>query len=64
MDLNGLVLFVEIIKQGSITRAGMVLGKPKSTLSRQLSEFEQTLGVKLVEYEKMIKMASSSDLRF
>ena len=49
MDLNGLVLFVEIIKQGSITRAGMVLGKPKSTLSRQLSEFEQTLGVKLVE---------------
>jgi|TARA_B110000503_G_scaffold15687_1_gene22116 DNA-binding transcriptional LysR family regulator len=49
MDLNGLVLFVEIIKQGSITRAGTVLGKPKSTLSRQLSEFEQALGVKLVE---------------
>lgn len=49
MDLNGMALFVETIKQGSITRAANALGKPKSTLSRQLSEFEENLGVRLME---------------
>jgi len=49
MDLNGVAVFIETIKQGSITRAAQVLGKPKSTLSRQLAEFEDQLGVKLIE---------------
>jgi DNA-binding transcriptional LysR family regulator len=49
MDLNGMALFVETIKQGSITQAAAVLGKPKSTLSRQLTELEDSLGVKLME---------------
>lgn len=49
MELNGLALFVEIIKQGSITKAANSLDKPKSTLSRQLTEFEEALGVKLLQ---------------
>ncbi len=49
MELNGLSLFIETIKQGSITGAAKSLGRPKSTLSRQLSEFEAQMGVKLVE---------------
>ena len=49
MELNGLAVFVETIKQGSITQAAQVLGKPKSTLSRQLADFEDQLGVKLIE---------------
>ena len=49
MDLNGMALFVDTIKHGSITNAAKALGKPKSTLSRQLSEFEESLGVKLME---------------
>ncbi len=49
MDFNGLAVFVETIKQGSITQAAQVLGKPKSTLSRQLADFEDQLGVKLIE---------------
>jgi DNA-binding transcriptional LysR family regulator len=49
MDLNGMALFVDTIKHGSITNAAKALGKPKSTLSRQLSDFEESLGVKLME---------------
>jgi len=49
MELNGLALFIQTIKQGSITQAAKALGKPKSTLSRQLTEFEDHIGVKLVE---------------
>lgn len=49
MDLNGMALFVETMKHGSITGAAKALGKPKSTLSRQLSDFEDSLGVRLVE---------------
>ena len=49
MDLNGMALFVETMKHGSITGAAKALGKPKSTLSRQLSDFEEALGVRLVE---------------
>jgi len=49
MELNGLALFIETINQGSITQAAKSLNKPKSTVSRQLTEFEQGLGVKLME---------------
>lgn len=49
MDFNGLSLFIETIKAGSITQAAKVLKKPKSTVSRQLAEFENHLGVRLIE---------------
>lgn len=48
-ELNGLALFVEIIDQGSITAAAKASNRPKSTLSRQLSEFEERLGVRLID---------------
>jgi DNA-binding transcriptional LysR family regulator len=49
MDLDGIALFVETVKQGSITAAAKALEKPKSTVSRQLSEFEDRMGVKLMQ---------------
>ena len=49
MDLDGVALFVQTVKQGSITAAANALNKPKSTVSRQLSEFEDRLGVKLLQ---------------
>lgn len=48
-DLNGLALFVDIIHHGSITSAAKASKRPKSTLSRQLSEFEERLGVRLID---------------
>ena len=48
-DLNGLALFVDIINHGSITSAANASKRPKSTLSRQLSEFEERLGVRLID---------------
>lgn len=48
-ELNGLALFVEIINQGSITAAAKATNRPKSTLSRQLSEFEERLDVRLID---------------
>ncbi|MFG1496793.1 LysR family transcriptional regulator [Saccharospirillum sp. HFRX-1] len=49
MDLDGLSLFIDIVKAGSITTAADKRGVPKSTLSRHLRQFEEQLGVKLLE---------------
>ncbi|MBU2864871.1 LysR family transcriptional regulator [Reinekea forsetii] len=49
MELDNLNLFIETINQGSITKAAEKLGKPKSTVSRQLTALETSLGVKLME---------------
>jgi len=49
MDLDGLSLFVDTVRAGSITGAAKKRGMPKSTLSRQLRLFEERLGVRLLE---------------
>jgi DNA-binding transcriptional LysR family regulator len=49
MELDNLALFIETIKQGSITKTAEKLQKPKSTISRQLTALERQLGVKLME---------------
>ncbi|HTJ99506.1 MAG TPA: LysR family transcriptional regulator [Bordetella sp.] len=41
-------LFVEVARAKSFSRAAIVLGMPKSTLSRQVAELERTLGVQLL----------------
>lgn len=48
-DWNATHLFVEIVRQGSLTAAARHLGLPKSTVSRKLSELEQRLGAKLMQ---------------
>lgn len=48
-DWNATHLFVEIVRQGSLTGAARQLGVPKSTVSRKLGELESRLGAKLVQ---------------
>jgi DNA-binding transcriptional LysR family regulator len=47
-DLEDARCFVEVIRSGGYTSASKVLGIPKSTLSRRLSQLEESLGVQLL----------------
>ncbi|MBL0421874.1 LysR family transcriptional regulator [Ramlibacter sp. AW1] len=47
--LRSLSVFVEVAKLRSFTRAGLVLGCPKSTVSRRVAALEQELGLKLLK---------------
>jgi len=47
-QLQTMELFVEVAKAKSFSRAALVLGVPKSTLSRQVAELERSLGLRLL----------------
>lgn len=48
-DLNDVVLFARVVEQGGITAASALLGVPKATLSRRMTELEARLGIRLLE---------------
>ncbi|HTY94127.1 MAG TPA: LysR family transcriptional regulator [Steroidobacteraceae bacterium] len=48
LDLNLLMLFMEIIRCGSISQAAVHLRTPKATLSRKLRQLEKQIGAVLV----------------
>lgn len=49
MDLNEISVFVEIVKNGSLTKASQALRIPKPTISRRLRMLEERLGVTLLQ---------------
>jgi DNA-binding transcriptional LysR family regulator len=49
LDLNSLVLFHDVVNAKSITRAAELLRVPKSTISRKLTQLEQTVGGALLK---------------
>lgn len=49
LDLNDLCYFVRVVDHGGFTAASRVIGLPKSTLSRRISELEARLGVRLIQ---------------
>lgn len=49
MDLNHIVSFLRIVEAGSFTGAAKALGVPTSTVSRQLAQLEESLGVRLLQ---------------
>lgn len=49
MDLNALEDFNLVVAHGGFGRASRATGRPKATLSRRVSELEQSLGVRLIE---------------
>jgi len=49
MDLEGLSDFNLVAAHGGFGRAARVSGRPKATLSRRVTELEQSLGVRLIE---------------
>lgn len=48
LDLGDLQVFSKVVETESLTKAGAVLGLPKSTVSRRISRLEQHLGVQLL----------------
>ncbi|HEX6706802.1 MAG TPA: LysR substrate-binding domain-containing protein [Albitalea sp.] len=49
MDLNALNDFTWVAIQGSLGKASRASGRSKATLSRRIAEFEEQLGVRLIE---------------
>lgn len=48
-DLNDMLLFVQVARARSFSRAAATFGVPKSTLSRRIAQLEERLGVRLLE---------------
>jgi DNA-binding transcriptional LysR family regulator len=48
-NLNSLVIFARVVESGSLSGAARRLGMPVSTVSRHIAEFEQAMGVRLLE---------------
>lgn len=49
LDLGDLLVFSKIVETGNLSRAGRLLGVPKSTVSRRLARLEDRLGVALFQ---------------
>jgi LysR family transcriptional regulator, regulator for bpeEF and oprC len=49
VDLNALVVFAQVVKQGSFVGAARRLNLPKATVSRRIQQLEDALQVKLLE---------------
>jgi DNA-binding transcriptional LysR family regulator len=48
LDLGDLQVFSKVVETESLTKAGKLLGLPKSTISRRISRLEEHLGVQLL----------------
>ncbi|HJU40728.1 MAG TPA: LysR family transcriptional regulator [Tahibacter sp.] len=48
-DLNDTLIFVKVVEQGSFTAAALVLGLPKTSVSRKVQELEDRLGTRLLK---------------
>lgn len=48
LELGDLVAFVKVVETESLTRAGRLLGQPKSSVSRRVSRLEKHLNVQLL----------------
>jgi DNA-binding transcriptional LysR family regulator len=49
IDLNKVAIFVRVVEAQSFTAAGAALGIPKSSVSRSVSQLEETLGARLLQ---------------
>jgi DNA-binding transcriptional LysR family regulator len=48
VDLNGAMIFVQVVRLGSFTKAAAELNLPNSTVSDRVSDLEKALGVRLL----------------
>ncbi len=48
LDLGDLTVFIKVVETESLTKAGQLLGLPKSTVSRRISRLEENLNVQLL----------------
>jgi DNA-binding transcriptional LysR family regulator len=49
MDLNEITVFTRVVQAGSFTAAAKLLGMPKSTVSRKVSDLEERLNARLLQ---------------
>lgn len=49
MEFRQLRSFVEVVRQGSFTQAAQVRHASQSTISKQVAQLEQSLGVQVLE---------------
>src|SRR5882724_13642927 len=49
VDLNELLVFARVVRAGSFTAAAKLLGMPKSTVSRKVSQLEERLDARLLQ---------------
>jgi DNA-binding transcriptional LysR family regulator len=49
MDLNEMLIFTRVVQGSSFTAAAQLLGMPKSSVSRKVSELEDRLGARLLQ---------------
>jgi DNA-binding transcriptional LysR family regulator len=49
MDLNEIAVFTRVVQAGSFTAAARLLGMPKSTVSRKVSDLEDRLDARLLQ---------------
>src|SRR5215471_10063170 len=49
MDLNEIAVFTRVVQAGSFTAAAKLLGMPKSTVSRKVSDLEERLDARLLQ---------------
>src|SRR5437773_12285301 len=49
MDLNEMLVFARVVQAGSFTAAAAMLGMPKSTVSRKVSDLEERLNARLLQ---------------
>lgn len=49
MDLNEINVFTRVVQAGSFTAAAKLLGMPKSTVSRKVSDLEERLNARLLQ---------------
>ena len=47
-DLDALLVFGKVVESRSLSKAALLLGMPKSTVSRKLTKLESDLGIKLL----------------
>ncbi|MEA3002581.1 MAG: hypothetical protein QOH81_1369 [Sphingomonadales bacterium] len=48
LDMGDLLVFTKVVETESLTKAGQLLGLPKSTISRRLTRLEEHLGAQLL----------------
>lgn len=62
-DLRALGTFNAVMQAGAMGKAARALGRPKATLSRQIRELEQSLGVRLFDRDRrMLKPTAEGRL--
>ncbi|MGR5435211.1 LysR substrate-binding domain-containing protein [Vibrio owensii] len=63
MDYNAAKIYVNVVEQGSFSGAAKILGTPVSTVSRKVSELEESLELRLLERStRQLRLTESGEV--